>query len=122
MRLLKEKFDLEVPLSKSLSSSQTSCILASSGSSLKGTDYDLARSCLPLKDIIPSNLDAEKGASSSPVKEGSRASSVSSSHSNVREEERGRNHFKAFSDDGWDVFDKDAEFAEDILWMQKSKV
>ncbi|KAJ8543181.1 hypothetical protein K7X08_005704 [Anisodus acutangulus] len=35
VRLLKEKFDDRVPLSKSFSSSQTSCILASSSSSLK---------------------------------------------------------------------------------------
>ncbi|KAK9945346.1 hypothetical protein M0R45_010866 [Rubus argutus] len=41
IRLLKEKFDEHVPLSQSVSSSQTSCILASSGSSLKSMASDL---------------------------------------------------------------------------------
>ncbi|XWS76439.1 hypothetical protein CRYUN_Cryun01aG0176300 [Craigia yunnanensis] len=41
VRLLKEKFDERIPLSKSISSSQTSCILASSGSSLKSMASDL---------------------------------------------------------------------------------
>ncbi|XWS46791.1 hypothetical protein CRYUN_Cryun14cG0098500 [Craigia yunnanensis] len=41
VRLLKEKFDERIPLSKSISSSQTSCILASSGSSLKNMASDL---------------------------------------------------------------------------------
>lgn len=40
VRLLKEKFDERVPLSQSISSSQTSCILASSGSSLKSIASD----------------------------------------------------------------------------------
>lgn len=35
MRILKEKFDERLPLCRSLNSSQTSCILASSSSSLK---------------------------------------------------------------------------------------
>lgn len=38
--MLKEKFDERVPLSQSISSDQTSCILASSGSSSKGMAYD----------------------------------------------------------------------------------
>ncbi|XP_050237677.1 uncharacterized protein LOC126687241 isoform X1 [Mercurialis annua] len=41
VRLLKGKFDERVPLSMSISSSQTSCILASSGSSLKSIASDL---------------------------------------------------------------------------------
>ncbi|KAJ6343555.1 hypothetical protein OIU76_005322 [Salix suchowensis] len=41
VRLLKEKFDERVPLSKSVSSSQTSCILASSGTSVKSLASDL---------------------------------------------------------------------------------
>ncbi|PPD76895.1 hypothetical protein GOBAR_DD26185 [Gossypium barbadense] len=41
IRLLKQKFDDRIPLSKSISSSQTSCILASSGSSLKSRSSDL---------------------------------------------------------------------------------
>ncbi|PSR86053.1 Alpha-taxilin like [Actinidia chinensis var. chinensis] len=40
VKLLKEKFDERVPLSKSLSSSQTTCILASSSSSLKSLAPD----------------------------------------------------------------------------------
>lgn len=35
MRILKEKFDERLPLSRSLNSNQTSCVLASSSSSLK---------------------------------------------------------------------------------------
>lgn len=115
VRHLKEKFDLEVPLSKSLSSSQTSFILASSGSSLKTATCDLARFGSLITDIAAC-LDAEKAAPSNLGKEGSQASSVSSSSSasnNLEEERSERNHSKSsFSDDGWDVFDKDAEFAE----------
>lgn len=115
VRHLKEKFDLEVPLSKSLSSSQTSFILASSGSSLKTATCDLARFGSLITDIA-ARLDAEKAAPSNLGKEGSQASSVSSSSSasnNLEEERSERNHSKSlFSDDGWDVFDKDAEFAE----------
>ncbi|KAJ4956426.1 hypothetical protein NE237_013209 [Protea cynaroides] len=40
VNLLKEKFDAHVPISKSLSSSQTSCILASLSSSIKSQGYD----------------------------------------------------------------------------------
>lgn len=115
VRHLKEKFDLEVPLSKSLSSSQTSFILASSGSSLKTT----AASDWPRFSSIPvdtaAHPDAEKGTSLNLRTEGSQASSVSSSSlaSNNLEEGSERNHLKSsFSDDGWDVFDKDAEFSE----------
>ncbi|XP_043722567.1 uncharacterized protein LOC122669781 isoform X2 [Telopea speciosissima] len=40
VKLLKEQFDEHVPISKSLSSSQTSCILASSSSSIKNLGFD----------------------------------------------------------------------------------
>ncbi|KAA0057604.1 golgin candidate 5 [Cucumis melo var. makuwa] len=115
VRHLKEKFDLEVPLSKSLSSSQTSFILASSGSSLKTATSDLTHFSSILMDTV-AHLDAEKGTSLNLGKEGNQASSVSSSSlssNNLKEEGSERNHFKSsFSDDGWDVFDKDAEFSE----------
>lgn len=112
VRHLKEKFDKKLPLSQSLSSSQTSCILASSGSSLKSTAFNSALFCLPSNDI-PSDLAYEKGVSPTTSKEGSRASSVGSlSSESLEEGGREINYSKAFSDDGWDVFDKDAEFAE----------
>lgn len=115
---------MEVPLSKSISSNQTSFILASSGSSRKSAACDADRICLSFNDILPSLLDAENGASLNPGKERSQPSSVSSSNmsSNDVEEERGKNHSNVFSDDGWDVldFDKDAEVAEAPYFLNKN--
>ncbi|GLT54281.1 hypothetical protein SLA2020_274920 [Shorea laevis] len=93
VRLLKGKFDDRVPLSKSVSSSQTSCILATtSGSSVKSMASDLvperslASSGSSLRSLVP-DLSLENG---------------------VKEEETAR-AVKALLDDGWDFFDQDAE-------------
>ncbi|XAR61228.1 hypothetical protein NMG60_11034873 [Bertholletia excelsa] len=51
VKLLKEKFDERVPLSKSLSSSGTSCILASSSSSLKSMSPDQVPEQADLSDM-----------------------------------------------------------------------
>ncbi|KAG5231842.1 leucine-rich repeat-containing protein [Salix suchowensis] len=62
VRLLKEKFDERVPLSKSVSSSQTSCILASSGTSVKSLASDLGAeigetSELPKEPVLACSAD-----------------------------------------------------------------
>lgn len=81
VRLLKEKFDDRVPLSKSLSSSQTSCILASSSSSLK--------SLVPDSDQVAvdqTNLSGQQKMDSTSAEET-------------------RNNCKALMEDGWEIFD-----------------
>ncbi|XP_011033685.1 PREDICTED: uncharacterized protein LOC105132091 [Populus euphratica] len=81
VRLLKERFDERVPLSKSVSSSQTSCILASSASSIKS---------------MASNLAAETGETSELPKEPILACSVERDFSNE----------KQLLDDGWDFVEE----------------
>jgi len=110
--LLKEKFDDRVPLSKSVSSSQTSCILATtSGSSLKSTAYDLvpgrslASSGSSLTSVVP-----EQGESSETPKKTSPTSSVHSPPSlGSGDKEKTARAVKALLDEGWDFFDQDAE-------------
>lgn len=89
VKLLKEKFDERVPLSKSLSSSQTTCILASSSSSLKSMSPDL----------VP-----ELAESSETAKKTSRSPSVDEQLS-FGGEESDRENRKALADDGWEFFD-----------------
>lgn len=90
IRLLKEKFDANLPLSKSFTASQTSCILASSGSSHK---------------TVASNVGSEHSDSSEVLKITQAAPIVF----NGGEEERSEEEHNALIDDGWDIFDKDAE-------------
>lgn len=89
VRLLKEKFDDHVPLSKSLCSSQTSCILASSSSSSK--------SMIP--DQVPDPADllhaSEKMDTVSCHEEEHKAS----------EDVKSVIHNKDLLDDGWEIFD-----------------
>lgn len=96
VRLLKEKFDERVPLSESLSSNQTSCILASSGSSVKGMAYDLV---------------SNEGQSSKLLLE--KASPVSSinglSPKSISEADKVTAYRKELLEDGWDIFEKDIE-------------
>ncbi|KAJ7972825.1 Ubiquitin system component Cue [Quillaja saponaria] len=95
VRLLKEKFDAHLPLSKSFTSCQTSCILASSGSSVKS---------------VASGMVIEKGELSELLKNISPPPSIDSLSPKSRlEDESGRVEHKALIDDGWDVFDKDSE-------------
>ncbi|XP_057484289.1 uncharacterized protein LOC130770740 [Actinidia eriantha] len=88
VKLLKEKFDERVPLSKSLSSGQTTCILASSNSSLK--------SLAP--DQVPELVESPETPKSTSPKH-SVDGQVSSG------EERERDDRKALADDGWEFFD-----------------
>ncbi|KAF9669413.1 hypothetical protein SADUNF_Sadunf14G0105100 [Salix dunnii] len=89
VRLLKEKFDERVPLSKSVSSSQTSCILASSGSSVKSLASDLA---------------AEIGETSEHPKEpvGPCSADDQSPELHHKSVERASSNKKQLLDDGWD--------------------
>ncbi|XP_009347708.2 uncharacterized protein LOC103939346 [Pyrus x bretschneideri] len=93
VRLLKEKFDERVPLSQSVSSSQTSCILASSGSSMKSVALDLVSERLEL-------LKSPEKVSPAPSVDGL-------SPKSILEQERSKADRKELMDDGWDVFDKD---------------
>jgi hypothetical protein len=89
IRLLKEKFDANLPLSKSFTSSQTTCILASSGSSNKtsasnaGSDHSDSSELLMITQAAPIVYESE--------------------------EEKSKAEHNALLDDGWDIFDKDAE-------------
>ncbi|XP_050363769.1 uncharacterized protein LOC126782551 [Argentina anserina] len=99
VKLLKEKFDERLPLSQSVSSSQTSCILASSSSSLKSV-----ASGLLLERVV------SVGSSESP-KTPERASSVASvdglSPKCRLENGTVEVNKQALMDDGWEVFDED---------------
>ncbi|PPR91197.1 hypothetical protein GOBAR_AA29493 [Gossypium barbadense] len=96
IRLLKQKFDDRIPLSKSISSSQTSCILASSGSSLKSRSTDLGSS--------------QWETAKTPEKRSPTPSVDGQSPKSRSLDERSKVDGKELSDDGWEIFDKDAEF------------
>nr|XP_017191365.1 uncharacterized protein LOC103449032 isoform X3 [Malus domestica]XP_028945027.1 uncharacterized protein LOC103449032 isoform X4 [Malus domestica]XP_028945028.1 uncharacterized protein LOC103449032 isoform X5 [Malus domestica] len=96
VRLLKEKFDERVPLSESVSSSQTSCILASSGSSMKSVAFDL----------VPERLELPK----SPEKASPAPSVDGLSPKSILERERTKADQKELIDGGWDVvFDEELD-------------
>ncbi|GKU86637.1 hypothetical protein SLEP1_g1137 [Rubroshorea leprosula] len=84
VRLLKQKFDERVPLSKSISSSQTSCILASSGSSAKSVASE------PEKISPTPSVDGQ-------------------SPKDRPEVDKDGADRKELFEDGWDFFEKDAE-------------
>ncbi|RID70802.1 hypothetical protein BRARA_C02785 [Brassica rapa] len=88
IRLLKEKFDNGVPLSQSITSSQTSCKLASSVSSMKSLLLEK-----------PLNLSYE-----APEASGNNNKSAEASVNEGKENER-----KELLEDGWDIFDKEIE-------------
>ncbi|KAK3193861.1 hypothetical protein Dsin_025171 [Dipteronia sinensis] len=92
VRLLKEKFDERVPLSQSVSSSQTTCILASSGSSLKSI------ASLVAEQVLASETPEE---SPTPVL----VQSPKSRHEDVTSGADRRE----LMDDGWEIFDNDTE-------------
>ncbi|GLT76670.1 hypothetical protein SLA2020_483170 [Shorea laevis] len=94
VRLLKEKFDERIPLSKSISSSQTSCILASSGSSVKSM----------ASELIPNQVESVK----TPEKI-SPPTSVDSESPKGRPGEEFDAIRKELMEDGWDFFEEDAE-------------
>ncbi|KAG8473930.1 hypothetical protein CXB51_033662 [Gossypium anomalum] len=94
VRLLKEKFDERIPLSKSISSSQTSCILASSSSSLKS---------------MASDLGPEQGEATKILEKKSPTPSVDMQSPKSRSyEEQYKADDKELLDEGWEFFD-DAE-------------
>ncbi|KAE8679621.1 putative DUF21 domain-containing protein [Hibiscus syriacus] len=95
IRVLKQKFNERVPLSKSISSSQTSCILASS-SSLKSATSE--RGSLQWE-----TAKSREKRSPTPSVNGQSPKSRSS-------DERNKADGKELSDDGWEIFDRDAEF------------
>ncbi|KAI4301283.1 hypothetical protein L6164_034576 [Bauhinia variegata] len=94
VKLLKEKFDANLPLSKSLTSSQTSCILASSGSSNKS---------------LASYVGSEHGDLSEIHKTSPTTSIDGQSSKSEAEDERARANHQALLDDEWDIFEKDVE-------------
>ena len=87
VKLLKEKFDDHVPLSKSFTSSQTSCILASSSSSSKSVSPDL----------VPERADPSETPKTSPTPSVHEQMSYG--------EERYKDDRKALVEDGWEFFD-----------------
>ncbi|XP_039056469.1 uncharacterized protein LOC120199478 [Hibiscus syriacus] len=96
IRVLKQRFDERILFSKSISSSQTSCILASSGSSLKSATSDLGSgqwetAKTPKKRSLTPSVDGQSPKSRS-------------------SDERNKADGKELSDDGWGIFDRDAEF------------
>ncbi|KAI4304507.1 hypothetical protein MLD38_040004 [Melastoma candidum] len=97
VRILKEKFDARVPLSQSISSSQTSCLLASSS----GSSHRSPSNSLNLNDG-----EAEvSGNGTVPLSFVGELQKVSF------EEERGGRDDRELDDMGWEFFDKDTEMS-----------
>lgn len=99
VKFLKVKFDDRVPLSQSLSSSQTSCKLASSSSSLKSMSSDPA----------PVPVPALSDESETPKQTSPTASVGGQSPKKSPVESGGRDDHKALLDDGWDLFENDVD-------------
>lgn len=92
VKLLKEKFDKRVPFSKSLSSSQTSCILASSGSSSNSWIAKQVESSVP--EGASDSLETQKKT------DAVHCFDEQSSEEKVAEDDR-----QALLEDGWELFD-----------------
>ncbi|XP_028762220.1 uncharacterized protein LOC114745031 [Neltuma alba] len=88
VRILKAKFDANLPLSKSFTSSQTSCILASSGSSHKSLATDAGSDHSDSSEILKTKPASSTGELSS------------ESENKV---ESGKTEYKAPLDDEWDI-------------------
>ncbi|KAI3869017.1 hypothetical protein MKW98_021830 [Papaver atlanticum] len=104
VKLLKEKFDECVPFSKSVSSSQTSCILASSGSFSKS----LVADWVPEHDL--SSETPKKITPASSISSASLVSSVCEDHplmttTGPENEDTKFDGKKSLSDDDWDMFE-----------------
>ncbi|XP_042488894.1 uncharacterized protein LOC122069028 [Macadamia integrifolia] len=99
VKLLKEMFDGRVPISKSLSSSQTSCLLASSSSSIKNLGYDRVpenvKTFEDMEKTCPAPSVVGQVQKSSSEKKTSPAPSVVSGDAMMP------------LDDGWEFFDDD---------------
>ncbi|XP_068492668.1 uncharacterized protein [Phaseolus vulgaris] len=99
IRLLKEKFDANLPLSRSFTSSQTTCKLASSGTSHKTM----------ASDVGSVHSDSSERRKTSRV-----TSSESLSSKSGHDEEKSKADHNALLDDGWDIFEKDAELNSEV--------
>ncbi|KAL0391046.1 UNVERIFIED_CONTAM: hypothetical protein Scaly_0461700 [Sesamum calycinum] len=97
VRLLKEKFDERVPFSKSLSSSQTSCILASSSSSLK--------------TLMPEQVESLPDEAADSMGAWKKRDKISCSDEKSYEEKAAKDELKALQDDGWELFDSHETYA-----------
>ncbi|KAL0437509.1 UNVERIFIED_CONTAM: hypothetical protein Sradi_0458800 [Sesamum radiatum] len=97
VRLLKEKFDERVPFSKSLSSSQTSCILASSTSSLKS--------------LIPEQVESVPAEAADSMEASRKRDEICYSDEKSYEEKAAKDELKALLDDGWELFDSQETYA-----------
>lgn len=101
VKFLKEKFDERVPLSKSLSSSQTSCLLASSSSSRKSTSNN------------PILNEAETCGTPKKIAETAMIEDIFPE--TTFEEEKSRVDLKELTDLGWEFFDEDTLFSNGNL-------
>ncbi|KAL3725556.1 hypothetical protein ACJRO7_030565 [Eucalyptus globulus] len=101
VKFLKEKFDERVPLSKSLSSSQTSCLLASSSSSRKST--------------MSNPILNEAETCGTPKKIAETAMIEDIFPETTFEEEKSRVDLKELTDLGWEFFDEDTLFSNGNL-------
>ncbi|KAI3835746.1 hypothetical protein MKW92_033209 [Papaver armeniacum] len=104
VKFLKQKFDECVPFSKSVSSSQTSCILASSGSFSKS----LVADWVPEHDL--SSETPKKITPASSISSASLVSSVCEDHplmtaTSPENEDTKFDGKKSLSDDDWDMFE-----------------
>ncbi|CAA3006179.1 rab11 family-interacting 3 isoform X1 [Olea europaea subsp. europaea] len=91
VRLLKEKFDERVPFSKSLSSSQTSCRLASSTSSSRS--------------LVLLQTEREQGSDGADSLENPKRDLVRCFDEQLSGEEATRDDSKALVEEGWEIFD-----------------
>lgn len=91
MRLLKEKFDERVPFSKSLSSSQTSCRLASSTSSSRS--------------LVLLQTEQEQGSDGADSLENPKRDLVHCFDKQLSGDEATRDDSKALVEEGWEIFD-----------------
>ncbi|XP_022890567.1 uncharacterized protein LOC111405771 isoform X2 [Olea europaea var. sylvestris] len=91
VRLLKEKFDERVPFSKSLSSSQTSCRLASSTSSSRS--------------LVLLQTEQEQGSDGADSLENPKRDLVRCFDEQLSGEEATRDDSKALVEEGWEIFD-----------------
>ncbi|MED6131741.1 hypothetical protein PIB30_012444 [Stylosanthes scabra] len=109
VRLLKEKFDANLPLSQSFTAKETSCILASSGSSHK---------TLAASEAGSVHSDSSELLKTSPAASVASFSSKKSGHDDdeekekEKEKEKGKEKGKSKADDhkdlvddGWDIFE-----------------
>ncbi|KAK4281137.1 hypothetical protein QN277_012664 [Acacia crassicarpa] len=92
IRILKEKFDANLPLSKFFTSSQTSCILASSGSSHKSSASDAGSDHSDPSEMLKAKPTSSTGE-------------LSSKSGNI--EKRRKTEHKAPLDDEWDLLSEE---------------